>query len=226
MALGPNDPHLRYALFTLHGEKCYICRTPVDLKTMEVEHIVPESLLNDSDELRKVLQSLGRSQSFHVNSVENWLPACPSCNKRKAAAPFEPSLLVQLALQDAAAKGAKVQELAANAIRDRQIQNALNVLERAKTDGLLNEATKAQLKPLLDFHTAHRDPLLGDTPTKLTPFEEIGERGGIRLARGPYGIGARPAGPNVHSSFDCPNCGTAGAWNGARCVVCGMMNDD
>ena len=54
----------------------------------------------------------------------------------------------------------------------------------------------------------------------------ISEAGDVLLFRGPTGlIGARPKGDNVHSSWDCPNCGVTG-WNGALCVICGMLNDD
>jgi hypothetical protein len=41
------SPAERYAVWTAHGEKCYICTRPIDLKTMEVDHLVPESLIGD-----------------------------------------------------------------------------------------------------------------------------------------------------------------------------------
>lgn len=33
----------RYAVFIAHGEKCYLCHRPVTIRTMEVDHIVPET---------------------------------------------------------------------------------------------------------------------------------------------------------------------------------------
>jgi 5-methylcytosine-specific restriction endonuclease McrA len=74
----------RAAIFSVHGEKCYLCSKPVILKTMEVDHIIPETLLAKPEELRRVLALLGRLPTFEVNSFENWLPACRTCNWREA----------------------------------------------------------------------------------------------------------------------------------------------
>ncbi len=35
----------RYAVYAVHNEKCYACSIAVDLKSMQVDHIIPESLL-------------------------------------------------------------------------------------------------------------------------------------------------------------------------------------
>ena len=67
----------RAAVFTLPGEKCYLCATPLDLKTMQVDHVIPESLLADAKRLSAAIVSLGRPKDFDVNSFENWLPESP-----------------------------------------------------------------------------------------------------------------------------------------------------
>ena len=35
----------RYAVYTVHGERCYLCGKPIDFASMEVDHVIPGSLL-------------------------------------------------------------------------------------------------------------------------------------------------------------------------------------
>src|SRR5688572_21907761 len=102
MAKHDFTPAERYAVWMVHGEKCYICTQPVDLKSMEVDHIIPESLLEDPDRLAEILTWLGRPEGFSLNSFANWMPACRPCNGKKADLIFEPTPLVQVLLQRAA----------------------------------------------------------------------------------------------------------------------------
>lgn len=101
----------RFAVYVTHDEKCYICNRPLDLKTVEVDHVIPESLVDTPDRIRDVFKSLGRPADFDVNSYANWLPACRPCNRRKLATVFEPSLLIQLALQRAADRADKASNI-------------------------------------------------------------------------------------------------------------------
>lgn len=189
--------------------------------------MIPESLVDDQDRLREVFKSLGRPENFDVNSYANWLPACRPCNGKKLAIVFEPSLLIQLALQRAADRADKARNIEQRTISRREITKALNILERANEAGELDNEIKASLQPLVAFQEEQRSPELVGQPIRLTPlFEILSEKDGWRLIRGPYGVGGRPIGPHVHNSFDCPNCGAIGAWNGARCVICGEMNDE
>jgi hypothetical protein len=220
-------PSQRHAVFTVHGERCYMCGIVLNLKTMEVDHVIPESLLNAREKLAQVLRDLGRPEDFNLNSFANWMPACRPCNGLKLATVFDPSLKVQLILQKAAMKAQEAERIAARTVSDKELYEALNLLERANENGSLTDGFKAALQPLVEFQVAVREPELAKQPVRLTPlYEVLSEANGIRLIRGPYGVGGRPSTPYAHSSFDCPNCGSIGAWNGARCVVCGQMSDD
>src|SRR4051812_27661656 len=66
----------RYAVFKTHGARCYMCREPVDMASFQVDHVIPESLLDDPERLKHALADLGRLATFEINSFENWLPAC------------------------------------------------------------------------------------------------------------------------------------------------------
>ncbi len=217
-------PQEQHAVYTVHGEKCYLCGAVLTLKTMEVDHVIPESLLNDPARLATVLTSLGRPPRFALNSFENWLPTCRPCNGKKLAKVFEPAPIILILLQDAAAKAPKARAVHDKAVQDRDIHEAMNVLERANEIGLLDEEHKAAIRPLVEFHMLVREPELLGQPMLLTPlYRVLSETNGLRLVEGPFGTGGGPISPS--DAMRCPNCGFS-AWNGARCVVCGEMSDD
>lgn len=96
--------HERYAVFTAHGERCYLCRRPLDLQTMEVDHVLPEQLLSEPGRLATVLAHFGLPSTFEIQSLVNWLPSCRPCNNRKRAQVFEPVPAVLLELNEAGRK--------------------------------------------------------------------------------------------------------------------------
>ncbi|WP_130930019.1 HNH endonuclease signature motif containing protein [Pseudomonas sp. Sample_20] len=214
----------RAAIYSTHGEKCYLCNLPLNLKTMEVDHVIPESLIEKPKELQATLNAFGLPSNFDLNSFANWLPACRPCNGTKNDLVFEPTPIIQVRLQRAIAKAADAQALAAETVSKRKITNALIVLERARDDGILDDEV---IQTLSEFISQHRQPDLSGQPILLTPlYEIITEQSGIQLVRGPYGVGGRSAIRNPDSSFCCPCCGSIAAWNGSRCVICGQLNDE
>ena len=218
------SPAERAAIYSTHGEKCYLCSKPLNLKTMEVDHVIPESLLKKPAELQAALKAFGLPADFDLNSFANWLPACSPCNGTKNDLVFEPTPIVQVYLQRAIARAVDAQALAAETVTERKIANALNVLERARDDGKLDDEV---IQTLSEFISRHRQPDLSGQPIRLSPlYEIITEHNGTQLVRGPYGVGGRPAIRDPHSSFSCPNCRSIAAWNGAPCVICGELNDE
>jgi 5-methylcytosine-specific restriction endonuclease McrA len=220
-------PFERFAVYVTHDEKCYLCNRPLDLLTMEVDHVIPESLLDSPTRLAEVVRLLGRPHSFDVNSYENWLPACRGCNGRKLADIFDPSPMIQIQLQRAQRKAEAAAQLAAEAVTRRKIANALNVLQRADESGELPADTKALLKPLVEFQRAHRAEETAGAAVRLTPlYVVLAEDGDFQTVQGPYGIGRKSTAANRDPSWDCAHCGSIGAWSGARCVICGYMDED
>lgn len=218
------SPAQRAAIFSVHGEKCYMCGVPLTLKTMVVDHIVPEKLSALPEELAAALEAFGRPRGFEINSYVNWLPACGPCNGAKRDLVFDPSLLVQTSLQKASAKAQQVARVAAKLASDSKIAKALNVLEQAHAQGQLDPET---LATLAEFVLAQREPERAGEPVRLTPlYEVVSDSGGSQTIRGPYGVGVRPSTHSADRSFACPNCGSIAAWSGARCVICGQLIED
>lgn len=220
----------RYAVFTVHREKCWLCGEPVSLVGMEVDHVVPESL-EGTPKLEEVVAELGLPGGFDLNSYENWMPAHRQCNGVKTGTVFKATPLIQLHIQKAEERAGKAREIEARFASDRSIDRAIHQLLAASERGTLTEEQKRALAPVIEtvttFHEGNRAAEDRGRPLMLAPWLEIvGEHGDVLTLRGPEGmIGRRPKGPRLHSSWDCPTCGPTG-WDGARCIVCGQMNDD
>src|SRR5262245_49464714 len=141
------SPAQRYAVYVTHGERCYLCTEPVDLKSMQIDHVIPEHLLGDAAKLQSVLESLGLPNSFNLNSFENWMPSCSRCNNRKRGAVFNPSPMIQLELQRASERAPEARRLALKRVSEQEIHRALNVLERASATDELDDETRRELAP-------------------------------------------------------------------------------
>ncbi len=216
----------RYAVFTVHGEVCYLCRCPIDMGTFQVDHVIPESLEDDPDKLNKVLESFGLGDSFEINSFENWMPACVQCNNRKRAMIFQPAPIVLVELNKATEKAAKAREISKETRTSQQIGRALSIVEGAMAAGQLGEDQLERLIPLLEYHETKRESGLANTPLRISPVVEIlAHAGQMVTVRGPYGIGSGQINAPNSGGFRCSVCGSA-AWNGARCVICGTMDED
>jgi hypothetical protein len=190
-------PAQRYAVFTVHGEKCYLCNRPLNLQGAEVDHILPESLLHDPVRLSKILNDFGLPTDFNLNSYENWMPAHGRCNREKLDEVFNPTPQIQLQLQRAAKQANKAIELEKQEISEKAIARAINLLQRAKDKGKLSAESKASVRLLLtlqtfethdiiyglarlvQFHERHRLPELKGQPVDVTPFIQASLQGDV-----------------------------------------------
>lgn len=219
-------PSERYAVYTVHSEVCYLCRQPVDMATFQVDHIIPEHLSKNTKELAPVLTSYALPEDFDLNSFENWLPACASCNNEKNGRVFEALPILAVQLKKASDKAEKARGLEAKTRSTKQVSRAITIIETACQQGTLGEHHYSRLKPLIAYHEEHREPELRESAIIISPLLEVLSQNSDRLiVKGPYGIGFGKANPPVHSNYRCPSCGHS-AWNGTRCVACGIQDDD
>ncbi|CAN5566061.1 hypothetical protein BH10ACT8_BH10ACT8_04590 [soil metagenome] len=225
-------PAERYAVFTVHGAKCYMCSEPLNLKEFQVDHVVPESLLETPDERVAALTNLGCPDAFEINSFENWLPSCGPWNNRKRSRVWNPSPLMQLNLQYASDGAPKARALAASMVTKQAVANALNTLERLEEQGALTDEIKAQFAPIVGDYSQNIAPEADHDVVRLTPtyaaplYEVLSDNGLSKVVRGPYGIGGGPS-DRDHPVAPQMNCGVCGYpyFSGARCVICATMND-
>jgi hypothetical protein len=203
---------------------CYLCGRPLDFMSMQVDHVIPESLEDRPEDLRAVLEKLGRPADFSIQSYENWMPACGPCNGRKLNIAFEPSGWVQMTLQRVAMRAPKARELEQQAVTKRQIGNALSVLQRIGVEAPMDPKVEAEMRELLDASDKLRTTERQGKELRLAPLITVlQEKGGITIVRGPYGVGGGPTNPSP--AMRCGVCGNP-YFNGARCVICGNLDED
>ncbi|MGO7032636.1 HNH endonuclease signature motif containing protein [Rhizobium ruizarguesonis] len=144
----------RWAVWIVHGEKCYLDGHPIDLQSMQVDHVIPESLVEEPDRLAQVLHDFGLAPDFDLNSYENWMPACGTHNNQKRAKVFTPTPLIQMHLQRAADKAGKAREIERQSISRVAFAKASNVVMReAEALGISTEEFVSFLNQLINART-------------------------------------------------------------------------
>lgn len=74
----------RMAIWKAHKSKCAYCGELIRFNDLEIDHILPESLLGNSDELERIKLEYGLGSEFEINSYYNWIPSCKKCNRTKS----------------------------------------------------------------------------------------------------------------------------------------------
>jgi hypothetical protein len=71
-----------------HGKKCAYCGDPVQLRDLDIDHILPASLKNEPAKLAQLKTALGLPSWFNLDSARNFLPTHRLCNSRKTSRVF------------------------------------------------------------------------------------------------------------------------------------------
>jgi hypothetical protein len=74
----------RYAVWHCNDQRCWLCQEPLRLAEATVDHVLPESLLDDDIARQKILTDYGLPTDFNINGYENWLPCHNHCNQSKS----------------------------------------------------------------------------------------------------------------------------------------------
>jgi len=149
----------RYAVWLNHEKRCWLCEEQLRLLDTNIDHILPESLLNNIEEKQKVFEELGLTDDFNINGFENWLPAHRHCNQKKGGSKITHIPLTAFILSKTIKKAKKVQRtsevITENISKDKLIAKIVVAME-------LNHLTKFELENLLE-----NDRCIGD------PFDEM-----------------------------------------------------
>jgi len=74
----------RMAIWQAHKRRCAYCGELTAFKDLQIDHILPESLLDNSDKLEEIKTEYGLDSEFDINNYYNWLPSCSKCNRTKS----------------------------------------------------------------------------------------------------------------------------------------------
>jgi hypothetical protein len=142
----------RFAVYNCHDNKCYICRRPISYLEYEIDHVIPESLLDRPNELTAVLIRFGLPHSFDLNSFDNWLPACGPCNRTKSNKVFEPTIAIQEAIRKAKEVSHQAKTIVEQMPRKQHIEKALSIIECASPDEIPIELLKILFQQYVSNH--------------------------------------------------------------------------
>lgn len=74
---------VRESIHRVFNEKCYYCDSSITYNELEVDHLVPESLINNEARKCDAYETYGLGADFDILSYENLIAACHSCNNKK-----------------------------------------------------------------------------------------------------------------------------------------------
>lgn len=216
----------RFAVWKTHGEKCFWCAEPLALQETTVDHVLPESLLNKSDELQRVTTLFGLDDTFSINGFSNWVPAHQHCNNQKRDAVFKASEVMLAILERVGRKGAKAQESKDRIENNKRIGEALTRVQVLFDE---EKITKEDLIAIFSNNDAEEEKLVEELEKFIKRVDERWQIVSVlndmaTVTDGRVG-GVTPVGRDVHHSWQCPYCSSYGPWNGARCMSCGQMSD-
>ena len=77
----------RYAVWHCQEHRCWLCHEPLRLIEATIDHVLPESLLDDDERRETILAEYGLPATFDINSFQNWLPCHARCNQSKGSVP-------------------------------------------------------------------------------------------------------------------------------------------
>lgn len=73
----------RAAIWRAHERRCIYCTELVNFADLEVEHIIPDHLKEEPEQLTKLLNEYGLSNDFDVDGLLNLVPSHRHCNLQK-----------------------------------------------------------------------------------------------------------------------------------------------
>lgn len=102
----------RYALWVTYNKKCFYCSEPIKFNELTIDHVLPEFLLKDPEELKSVKEEYGLDDNFLINGYCNWVPSHNHCNREKGGKIFNasPAMIKTLAIVGKKANMAEAEE--------------------------------------------------------------------------------------------------------------------
>lgn len=135
----------RAAVFKAHNGICHFCGYPCDLDEMQVDHVIPERLLDHPEEPQDLLDYYGLPSNFRINSFENFAPIHVKCNNIKADKIYLRSQSTQNMLEKARALAPEAERIASSITSKLNITRSISYLKQAVEDGSITPGEIKQI---------------------------------------------------------------------------------
>lgn len=84
----------RIAFWKAHGQRCFYDGDPLAFSDLEIDHLVPESYANLSEQERnEALSALNLPHDYDVRAYYNLVSSCKRCNSRKSSKTLRPQFI-------------------------------------------------------------------------------------------------------------------------------------
>jgi hypothetical protein len=77
------DSIARSAIWNAHGYKCLYCGKDLDWDELHIDHIIPEYLSAQPEQLKEIISDYNLGVDFNINGYMNLVPSHGKCNQRK-----------------------------------------------------------------------------------------------------------------------------------------------
>lgn len=138
----------REALWLAHEKKCAYTRELLDISSFHIDHIVPESLVDDPVKLEQVKATLGLDKDFDIYGYENLLPSRVGANLQKGKLILDEAH-THFFLGIAASKKAEIQENLKKIEKRNNRGKALILLQQCLERG---ELSPSEIAKILEDH--------------------------------------------------------------------------
>lgn len=145
----------REAIWRVYSEKCVYSRGLLEISSFHIDHIIPETLLEDQVKLEKTLMDCGLDNTFDVRGWENLVPCQPGMNLQKSSIIFDPSH-ARYFLGIASARKADVINEVARIEKARKRGKAVVLLQQLLETGKL---TQDEVARILQQHIGEPDEI-------------------------------------------------------------------
>lgn len=217
----------RYALWRIYNGNCFWCGEPIRYRDVTIDHVIPESIGDNQDELIRIKTMYSLPQEFQINDYCNWVPCHGTCNSSKKDSIFKASPAMIKILEGIEKQAKKAAQIENKVIREKKIDTILGKLdalvENEAISGdeiveLFMDSEEAEIKLLaqIDQHIKR----VSDNWTVVELNNDI-----ATVTDGKV-IGRTPVGKDAHYTWECPFCRSYGPWSGTLCLSCGKKSHE
>jgi hypothetical protein len=129
----------RFAIWRVYERKCFYCKQPLTLAEVTIDHLIPEHLLDDNEQLQSIKSQYGQGADFSINDYCNWVPAHLRCNQDKGTIIFQPSPIFLTYLARARRKAILARQEAERFTKNMKSGEVLGRLGVALQGGIVQE---------------------------------------------------------------------------------------
>jgi hypothetical protein len=218
------DP-LRFGLWKAWSGKCVWCSEPVVFKDIQIDHLIPLDAVSIEEDRVRIIAFYSLAPGFDFSELENCIPSCARCNRRKSNAIFIPSPALVLLLASVGLHAKLARETAAAITADEKKSRVLVKVANALEMGHVTEEDITELFVGLPELKKKSFDLEEESPLHVAPgWEVVGRSDKLLTVRSPDGRFGETS-TSSDPSWLCPRCLQKGPWQGIICLTCGMRSD-